>query len=138
MTTENTGTAAVNGEQQPQDNATDNAQNSPQDAQKPQSESSVPYARFKEVVDAKKAAEDSLADVAQAMVDGLPEEYRDLVPDLCPAAKIKWISAATAKGVFFAKPSEPDSPGSKRPGAKPPTDFSGLSPREIIRAGYGQ
>jgi hypothetical protein len=121
------GNATVNGEQTAEEKA-------------PQAQT-VPYARFKEVVDARTAAEKTLAEVVQEIVATLPEGMADLVPNLPPAEKIRWINAARQKGVF-AKGSggEPDtdSPGSKRPGAKPPPDFSGLTPLEIIRAGYGQ
>ena len=131
MSSENPGNATVNGEEQPQANA-------PQDApSKP--ESSVPYARFKEVVDARKAAEESLTAVVDEVIATLPEDMRDLVPDLPLAEKIRWINSARKKGLF-AKASEPDvdSPGSRRPGAKPPQDLSGMNPVQMMSMGYGR
>jgi len=139
MADDTTGNATVNGDNQPKDNAPANAQNSPQDGPKQQTETTVPYARFKEVVDARKAAEDSLAEVVQELVATLPEDMRDLVPNLPPAEKIRWINTARQRGVF-AQPvaSETDSPGSRRPGAKPPQDLSGLNPVQMMSMGYGR
>ena len=136
MSTENPGNATVNGGQQPRADTPAKAQNSPQDAPKPQSDS-VPYARFKEVVDARKEAEDSLAEVVKEIVATLPEDMRDLVPNLPPAEKIRWINTARQRGVF-AKAGEQDSPGSRRPGAKPPQDLSGLNPVQMMSLGYGR
>ncbi len=157
MSIENPGSATVNGVQQPQAPAPDadtvkTAQKSPQDVQNtpaqpeapknpanpPQSENSVPYARFKEVVEARKAAEDTLAAVVEEVIATLPEDMRELVPNLPPAEKIRWINAARQKGFFVKSGSggEPDSPGSKRPGAKPTQDLSGLTPVQMMSAGY--
>ena len=139
MSSENPGNATVNGEDQPQADAPQNAQNSPQDAPKPQPETHVPYSRFKEVVDARKAAEESLAEVVQEIITTLPEEMRDLVPNLSPAEKIRWINTARQRGVF-ARPGsgDTDSPGSRRPGAKPPQDLSGMNPVQMMSMGYGR
>lgn len=156
MSIENSGSATVNGVQQPQAPAPDadtmkNAPKSPQDAHNttaqpeapknpansPQPENSVPYIRFKEVVEARKAAEDALTAVVEEVIATLPEDMRELVPNLPPAEKIRWINAARQKGFFVRSGGgEPDSPGSKRPGAKPTQDLSGLTPVQMMSAGY--
>jgi len=119
-------------------NATDNGAQDDKAKETPQAQT-VPYARFKEVVDARKAAEESLTAVVEEVIATLPEEMRDLVPDLPPAEKIRWINAARKKGVF-AKAGEPDtdSPGSKKPGKKPPQDLSGMNPVQLMSMGYGR
>ena len=137
MADDTTGNATVDGDNQPPADAPANAQNNPQDAPH-RPETSVPYARFKEVVEARKAAEESLSAVVEEVIATLPEEMRDLVPDLPPAEKIRWINTARQRGVFAKTGSEQDSPGSKRPGAKPPQDLSGLNPVQMMSMGYGR
>jgi hypothetical protein len=96
----------------------------------------IPKARFDEVNVKKKAAEDELAAVAESLKEDIPEDHRDLIPDLPPAALIKWIRAANAKGIFSPKAVEsPD--GGKRPNPRQPTeDTTGLSPQTIMARGY--
>jgi hypothetical protein len=121
-------------------NATDTGAQDDKAKETPQAQT-VPYARFKEVVDARKAAEESLAAVVDEIVATLPPDMLDLVPNLPPAEKIRWINSARQKGVF-AKASggdqETDSPGSKRPGAKPPQDLSGMNPVQLMSMGYSR
>jgi len=121
-------------------NATDNGAQDDK-AKEPQKAQTVPYERFKEVVDARKLAEESLSAVVDEIVATLPEKLRDLVPDLPPAEKIRWINKARHNGVFVnAATGDPDtdSPGSKRPGAKPPQDLSGMNPVQMMSMGYGR
>ncbi len=155
MSVENSGSATVNGAQQPQALAPDAdtakiAQNGQQGAQDtpaqpdgktpaspPQTENSVPYARFKEMVEARKTAEDALSSVVEEVLATLPEDMRELVPNLSPVEKIRWVNMARQKG-FFVKSGgsgEPDSPGSKRPGAKPTQDYSDMNPMEKLQFG---
>ena len=96
----------------------------------------IPKARFDEVNAKKKAAEDELATVADSLKEDIPEEHRDLIPDLPPAALIKWIRAANAKGIF--SPKAPESvDGGKRPNPRQPNeDTTGLSPQTIMARGY--
>lgn len=60
-----------------------------------------------------------LEDMVNAEVEALPEELRDIVPDLAPVAKLKWLNTAKAKGVF-GKPAavRTSDPDSKRPEAR--------------------
>src|SRR4051812_21824479 len=63
----------------------------------------VPKARLDEEIQRRKAIEGELADVAEAMIEEVPEEYRALVPDLRPAQKVKWLRDAKAAGLFGGK-----------------------------------
>jgi hypothetical protein len=58
-----------------------------------------------------------------------------MVPDLPPAEKIKWIQSAQKKGLF-TKSHDTNGLDSKKPGDKPPIDFSNLSPQAIMAQGY--
>lgn len=100
-------------------------------------EKTVPYERFQAVNAAKKQAEETLAGLVTEMLDDIPEQFRSLVPDLPPAAKITWIRNANKSGIFTAKP-EPSGPDSKRPGGKPAADFTTLSATQRMANGYGK
>lgn len=97
-------------------------------------EKTVPYERFQKVNDAKKQAEETLAALVAELVEDIPEQFRALVPNIAPADQIKWIRSANKSGLFSAKP-EPSGPDSKRPGGKPATDTSGMSPLQMIEMG---
>lgn len=98
---------------------------------------SVPYARFKEVVEQRKATEEALKGVVDELVGDLPEEFRSLVPDLPPAVKVAWIRQAREAGLF-KKHSAPAAPelDTKRPGGKPPADLNQLNATQLLSAGY--
>jgi hypothetical protein len=98
-------------------------------------EKMVPYERFQKVNDAKKNAEETLSAIATELLDDVPEDMRDIVPDLPPADKIKWLRTAIKKGVFTEKREE-SGPDSKRPGGKVPADFATLTPYEKLSIGY--
>lgn len=96
----------------------------------------IPKGRFDEVVGQKKAAEAALEEIATSIVEEVPEDMRDLIPaDLPPAARIKWVRAAMAKGIFGG-PAGVTNPDAKRPGAKAPADMSGMNPRQMMAMGY--
>lgn len=97
-------------------------------------EKTVPYARFQAVNDAKKQTEETLTGIVAELVEDIPEDMRDIVPDLPPAAKITWIRNATKKGLFTAKAPE-SGPDAKRPGGKPTIDTAGMSPTQLIELG---
>jgi len=107
-----------------------------QEPKQPQGQHMIPKGRFDEVVGQKKAAEAALEEIASSLVEEVPEDMRDLIPaDLPPAARIKWVRAAMAKGIFGAQAGATN-PDSKRPGAKAPPDLSGLNPRQMMAMGY--
>ena len=94
----------------------------------------IPKSRLDAEIEKRKAGETALMEVAEQFVESIPEEMRELIPDLPPAAKIKWIQQANTKGLFDAKTKEPID--AKRPNDKKPADFSGMSPQAIMSTGY--
>ena len=129
MADDTIGNATVDGAQTANDSTTQGA-----------TEKSVPYSRFQEVLSQRKAAETALESIVEELAQDVPEDMRDLIPAGLPAVeKAAWIRNAKAKGLFTkAGAGEPDSPGSKRPGAKPPQDLSGLNPVQQMSMGYGR
>ena len=122
-------------EDQTQDQNQNPDQNSDTNGSAPaKGEKTVPYARFAQINDAKKAAEEVLAGIVDELTEDVPEAMRDIIPDLAPAEKIKWLRNATKKGLFSAKP-DTSGPDSKRPGGKPNTDTAGMSPTQLIEFG---
>ena len=82
----------------------------------------------------RKAAEAELKEVAENIKNQVPEEYRDLIPDLPPGQLIKWLQNATSKGLF--NPKQNESLDSKKPGGKSPTNFENMTPQQIMETGY--
>jgi hypothetical protein len=97
----------------------------------------IPKSRFDQVVNQRKEAESALDEIAAELVEEVPEDMRDLIPDLPAAKKIKWLRAAVKKGIFNGRATG-NSPDSKRPGGKPPVDFDNMNPTQMIALGYGQ
>lgn len=97
----------------------------------------IPKSRFDQVVSQRKQAEAALDEIAAELSEEISEDMRDMIPDLPPAQKIKWLRAAMKKGIFGGN-QQTSGPDSKRPGGKPPTDFDGMSPQSIMAQGYGQ
>jgi hypothetical protein len=96
----------------------------------------IPKGRFDQVVNQRKAAESALEELATEMVEEIPEDMRDIIPDLPAAARIKWMRTAMKKGLFGGN--APEGLDVKRPGGKPPTNFDGMTPAQIMAQGYGQ
>ena len=94
----------------------------------------IPKSRLDAEIEKRKAGETALKEVAEQFVESIPEDMRELIPDLPPAQKIKWIQQANAKGLFDAKTKEPID--AKRPNDKKPSNFEGLSPQQKIAQGY--
>ena len=98
--------------------------------------SSVPYSRFQEVNEQRRGLEAALSNLIEDMV---PEDMRDLVPNLSPVEKAVWIRAAKERGLFDKPYTAPaSSPDAKRPGGKTNIDLSGLSPMQKLQHGFGQ
>ncbi|MGV7003666.1 hypothetical protein [Desulfovibrio sp. QI0442] len=96
----------------------------------------VPYSRFQEVNEQRKGLEATLNSLIDEMV---PEDMRDLVPDLPPQQKVAWLKTAKERGIF-AKPQDvpSSSPDAKRPGGKKQIDLSGLSAMQKMQHAFGQ
>jgi hypothetical protein len=95
----------------------------------------IPKARFNEVNEKRKSAEQVLTGIASELMEDIPEDFRDIVPDLPPEKKISWIRNAIKKGLFGTK-QEGSGPDSKRPGGKSPIDFKDMKPQTIMAMGY--
>lgn len=95
----------------------------------------IPKSRFDQVIQQKREAESALDDIANNLIEEIPEDMRDIIPDLPPVQKIKWITTANKKG-FFGSQHNHNGPDSKRPGDKVPQDFSNMSPQAIMALGY--
>ena len=93
----------------------------------------IPISRLNQEIEKRKAAENTVKEIAESLFGNVPEDMQDIIPNLSPAEKIKWIRAAEMKGLFTKQ-----TPGldSKKPGDKKPQDFSGLSPQAIMSRGY--
>ena len=97
----------------------------------------VPYSRFKQLVDQKAAAEASLKAVVDELVNDLPEEFRHLAPNLGPAEKAAWIRQAKEAGLFNKQAADPaPSLDSKRPSGKTPPDLTKLTTHQLLSSGY--
>ena len=128
MSEENHGNAPESGDQnQPQDQGAN-------DAPDKGGNHMVPKARLDQATAKRREAEEALTSLADELIQDVPEGMRDLIPDLPPVEKVRWIRNATSKGLF-AKPA-PNGPDSKRPSGKPPTDFENMSPAAMREAGY--
>lgn len=143
---EDTGNATDTGEQKAKDNPQGaqgkneqtqglEGQNTPKGAQP----GSVPFARFQEVVQARKGLEATLNSLIDEMV---PEEMRDLVPPLPAAEKAAWIKAAKERGLFDkggeSVSPQASSPDAKRPGGKQQIDLEGMTSTEKLQFGFSQ
>ncbi len=63
-------------------------------------ENMIPKSRFDQINQQKKEALDALKSVADELASDVPEDFKNLVPDLAPAQKIEWIRKAQKSGIF--------------------------------------
>ena len=96
----------------------------------------IPLSRLNQEIEKRKQAETTLNEVADNLIEDVPEDKRSIIPDLPAAQKIKWIKDAFKMGIFDNKPVEPIDP--KRPAGKKPTDFENMSPQAIMATGYNK
>jgi hypothetical protein len=95
----------------------------------------IPKGRFDEVNQKFKEAKETLQAIVDDLKEELPEEMKDLVPNLPPAETIKWIRLAQKKGIFGGMESNQSGPDSKRPGGKAAPDLDTMTPGELISLG---
>jgi len=96
----------------------------------------IPRSRLNQEIEKRKASEKTLQEVADGLVEDVPEDKRGIIPDLPPAAKIAWLKDAFKMGFFEDKTTE--SIDTKRPGDKKPTNFDNMSPQAIMATGYNK
>lgn len=129
MEDQHNGTAPDSGENE-QHNGTEEHVN----ANKQQRDPMIPKARFDQVVQQRKDAEAALDDLANELAEEVPEDMRDVIPDLPPAKRIKWLRSAHKHGLF-AGTQVSSGPDSKRPTSKQAPDYDTMTPAEKIAAG---
>lgn len=100
-------------------------------------EKTVPYDRFAQVNAQKKEAVETLEGIVSDLIEDVPEDFRELIPEKLSAAdKITWIRKAQKANLFKQQASS--GPDSQRPRSKPDIDFNALNPVQKIKMGYKQ
>ncbi|HPJ68347.1 MAG TPA: hypothetical protein PLS62_11215 [Desulfobacteraceae bacterium] len=108
--------------------------NKPGDTPVKSDENMIPKARFDQLNEQKKAALSELKEVADLLTEDVPEDYRDLVPDLGPAQKIAWIRNAIKKGIFDKQVN--NGLDTRQPIGKPAVNYADMDVQQKLRAGY--
>ena len=65
----------------------------------------IPKSRLDQEIEKRKMSETALNEIANTLTEDIPEDMRDIVPDLPPAQKIKWIKTPPRK--VFSIPLRP-------------------------------
>ena len=102
--------------------------------EKPEDTDRIPRSRLNQEIEKRKQSEETLKEVADSLIEDIPEEKRSIIPELPPSQKIKWLREALKMG-FFEEKSQ-DSIDSKRPSDKKPKDLDSLSPQQKMAQGY--
>lgn len=98
--------------------------------EKPEDQDRIPRSRLNQEIEKRKLSEETLKEVADSLVEDVPEDKRNIVPELPPAQKIRWLRDAFKMGFFDEK--QATAIDSKRPSDKKPQDFSNMNPIELI------
>ena len=106
MSEETTGNATGNGAQHTEQQAPATPETG--------SEKTVPYARFQQVNDAKKQAEATLQGVVDELMDDIPEDMREIVPDLPPGGQSEMDSGSQQER-SLRRPAESQQSGQQTP-----------------------
>ena len=102
--------------------------------EKPDNKDMIPKRRLNQEIDKRKASEKALQEVAEQLIEDVPEDKRSIIPDLPPAQKISWLKTAFKMDFFSDKTST--SIDTKRPGDKTHANFKDMSPQAIMATGY--
>lgn len=98
----------------------------------------IPKARLDQEITKRRALEAELEALAKELEADVPEEYRDLIPtSLSASERVKWLRAASAKGLF-SSPEPPSTHQSKPRLVKPAPNPDAMSPTQKMAAGYGR
>jgi hypothetical protein len=93
----------------------------------------IPLSRLNQEIEKRKLSDKTLNEIAESFVNQISEDKRDIIPDLPPAQKIKWIQNAQSKGFF--EETQTKSIDSKKPGDKPPENTDNMSSIQLIEHG---
>jgi len=102
--------------------------------EKPENKNMIPKSRLDQEITKRKESEKELQTIADSLKEDVPEDFKELVPDLPPGKLIPWLRSANSKGLFDPKSKE--SLDKKRPGEKQIKDLDGLSPQQKMAQGY--
>jgi hypothetical protein len=102
--------------------------------EKPDNKDMIPMSRLNQEIEKRKSSEKALQEVADQLIQDVPEDKRSIIPDLPAAQKIAWLKNAFKMDFFSDKTST--SIDTKRPGDKSPKDFINMSPQAIMATGY--
>lgn len=92
----------------------------------------------KTMKDRVEALEGVINGLLEVKLEGVPEEYRDLIPDnLTPEQKLAWLNNAEKKGLFGKKQETPVGQQTN-PQQQNVGDPSTLNPLQMLLAGYGK
>lgn len=135
MTEQNTGNDPANVDDPNKNNDPNNEPANDPGNDPAKNENMIPKSRFDQLNEKKKQAEQSLQEVADSFMEDVPEDYKDIVPDLSPAEKIKWIKSAQKKGLFNKQAEA--SPDAETPGkGNKQTDTSNMSSFDLLSHGF--
>ncbi len=98
-----------------------------------QNKDKIPLARLNQEIEKRKASEAQLKELADQLIEDVPEDKRSIVPDLPPGAKISWLRTAFKMGFFTDSQTPPID--AKRPGGLSPTDQT-MNPVQRMSTGY--
>lgn len=94
----------------------------------------IPRSRLNQEIEKRKSVEKALQEVAEQLIEDVPEEKRSIIPDLPAPQKISWLKTAFKMDFFSEK--QPASLDTNRPGDKSPTNIDSLSPQQKMAQGY--
>lgn len=99
----------------------------------------IPKARLDEEIGKRRSLEEQVAQLAQAVLAGIPENLRSLIPtDLNPSAQVAWFMKAKETGVFGGAAVVPSTDAGKPRITPKDQDPSTLAPVSRIAAGYAK
>ncbi len=99
----------------------------------------IPKQRLDEEVAKRRALEEQVAHMAGAMLAGIPENLKALIPsELSPAAQVAWFLKAKETGVFGVAPVVPGTDEGKPKITPKEPDLSTLPPTARMARAYNQ
>ena len=69
--------------------------------EKPDNKDMIPKSRLNQEIEKRKASEKALQEVADQLIEDVPEEKRSIIPDLPSAQKIAWLKTAFKMDFFY-------------------------------------
>lgn len=99
-----------------------------------QNKDKIPLSRLNQEIEKRKASEAQLKELADQLIEDVPEDKRSIIPKFdSPAKTTAWLRTAFKMGFFTDKETPPIDP--KRPNDKLPTDQT-MNPVQRMATGY--